>query len=135
MSESLRWALDSVHSPHLAAADWLARDLSPDATDAISLVTSPATPLDTLILAKEAFKTMRLVGETVADRRLGGHLYLATIAAAMVHHGRRISTQSDESLCRALVNLRDDDTQPEPLRAIAQEALVRFGASGLRLEG
>ncbi|MCA9286177.1 MAG: hypothetical protein KDA22_13210 [Phycisphaerales bacterium] len=120
----LHWALDSGADPHLAAANWLARDLAPGTPDAITLVSDPTTPLATLALAKEAFKTMRLVGDSARDRRLGGNLYLAAIASALVHHGARISSQSDATLRRALQRLREDDAQPPRLRLVAESALA-----------
>ncbi len=66
---------------------------------------------------------MRIVGETVAARRLAARLYLAAIAAALVRHGERISGQSDAALQRALTSLLDDTEMPDPLRDLAGTAL------------
>ena len=76
--------------------------------------------------AKDAFKTMRIVGETKADRSIGARLYAAAIAAGLVHHDQRISRQSDAALRRAFTGLNDDADMPQPLRNLAASALVRL---------
>jgi hypothetical protein len=122
----------------MASADWLAADIDPDGRGAIDLVTDKHVPLDVLQRAKSAFKTMRIVGETTADRRLGARLYLAAIASGFVHHRRRISSQSIEAIMRNLRTMVDDAEAPPSLRALAGQAIcviqqdAVFGAGGDR---
>ncbi len=123
LSDALRWALDSSSDPAMASADWLAADIDPQGRCAIDLVTDPHVPLEVLERAKSAFKTMRIVGETIADRRLGARLYLASIASALVHHNRRISSQSNEAITRSLRTMVDDAEALSSLRALAGQAL------------
>jgi len=123
LSDVLRWAVESASDPSMAAADWLARDIDPTQSSATALLTDPRTSLQTLQQAKEVFKTMRIVGETVPDRRLAARLYLAAIAAAIVRYDKKISTQSDAALHRSLKSLVDDEDMPEKLRDLAGLAL------------
>ncbi|MHC5001522.1 MAG: hypothetical protein ACYTJ0_00195 [Planctomycetota bacterium] len=123
LGETLHWAIESDLDPAMAAADWLARDIDPDCGTAIGLLTCLDTPLAHLRHAKDAFKTMRVVGETSADRRLAARLYAAAIAAALAHHDERISRQSESATRRALHGLLDDQGVPEPLRSLAGAGL------------
>ncbi len=123
LREIVRWAVDVSNDPAVAVADWLARDIEPERESAVAMLTDPDVTLATLRKAKTAFKTMRIVGETAADRRLAARLYLGSIAAALVRHGQRISQQSDAALQRALVSLLDDPLMPGPLRDLAGSAL------------
>lgn len=120
---ALRWAIDHRCDPAVAAADWLAADIDETATSAEDLLTRPSLSLPKLRKAKSAFKTMRIVGETSADRRLGARLYAAAIAGGLVWHGRRISRQSDAALERAFTGLLDDVSMPGKLRDLAGKAL------------
>jgi hypothetical protein len=78
--------------------------------------------------AKSAFKTMRILGETVADRRLGARLYLAAIASALVHHQQRISRQSDAALMRALDRLAIDRAVDARLQQLAGTAICSLAS-------
>ena len=130
LSEALHWALESTMDPATAAADWLASDINPNCGGALGLLTDPAVGLEHLDQAKDVYKTMRVVGETAADRRLGATLYLGAIAAALVRYNARISRQSDAALRRALLRLDADRTAPEPMRRLAGAALSALsGAS------
>jgi hypothetical protein len=131
MSATLQWALDSSENPALASANWLAEDIDPSCHDVAKLLANRDTSLDQLRKAKSAFKTMRVVGETAADRRLGGHLYAATIAAALVYHGTRISTQSERALRKGFQNLADAEALPEPLVALGNAALNELNNDSL----
>jgi hypothetical protein len=124
LSEALRWALELTSDPAMAAADWLARDIDVARSTAVELLSEAMVSLDKLKKAKNAFKTMRIVGEHAADRRLGGRLYLAAIASGIVHHDTRISTQSDGALLKALREFIRDESMPEPLRQIADLAYL-----------
>ncbi len=123
LGEALRSALEISVNPAMASADWLARDIDPDRPSAVALLTDPRVPLDRLQEAKSTYKTMRIVGETGADRRVGARLYVAAIAAGLVYHRRRISRQSERALQRGLQSLLEDGLMPERLRTLAGEAL------------
>lgn len=126
LSDALRSAMEASCDPAMAAADWLARDINPDRASAVELLTHDSPSLPDLIKAKDVYKTMRIVGETSADRRLAARLYAASIAAALVHFDRRISRQSDSALRRGLQSLEEDHEAPEPLRRLAGSALNRL---------
>lgn len=123
LSAPLRWALEAAASPSIAAADWLAQDINPGFDSAIELLTSDRASVEDLRKAKSAFKTMRILGETVADRRLGARLYLAAIASGLVHHQLRISRQSDAALTRALDRLVSDRGVDPRLQQLAGTAI------------
>lgn len=121
--DALRWAIEEHRDPSMAAADWLVRDIDPNVASAVALLTSDVTPLKHLKLAKDAFKTMRIVGETASDRSLASRLYCASIASALVHYGERISRQSDRAMQKGLESMaRDAQVAPE-LRELARRAL------------
>ena len=130
LSRALRWAMDTATDPALASADWLAADIGGEGETASGLLTNPQVPLVQLRQAKSAFKTMRIVGETSADRRVGARLYAATIAAALVRHDCRISSQSDEAVQRGLSGLAAETSLPESLRALAGLAICHLGQRG-----
>ncbi len=123
LSDVLRSAVEASVDPAMAAADWLARDIDPTWNSAIELLTDPDVDATTLTKAKDVYKTMRILGETSADRRLAARLYAAAIAAALVRHGQRISRQSQAALKRALQTLHEDAEAPEQLRHLAGAAL------------
>ena len=123
LSEALRWAVSGAMDPDMSAADWLAADIDEQRPSAVALLTDPSTPLKHLEQAKDAYKTLRIVGETSAERGVGARLYAASIAAALVLHGRRISSQSDAALKRAFQRLLDDDAMPARLRDLGGQAL------------
>ena len=122
MGQAIRWAMDDSINPSLAAADWLAADLDPTRQTIEALCTDPEVPLKTLRAAKNIYKTMRLVGETARDRRVGAHCYVASIAAALVHHQTRISKQSDAALMRGCEQLMSQLDMPLGLRSLAESA-------------
>jgi len=129
LSDALRSAVEATVDPAMAAADWLARDIDPDCTSAINLLTDTTASLETLTKAKDVYKTMRILGETPADRRLAARLYAASIGAALVVHRARISRQSDSALKRGLQSLQDDAEAPDPLRRLAGTALCALAES------
>jgi hypothetical protein len=130
LGEALRWAIDSSMDPAMASADWLATDMSGSRDSAIALLTDPSVTIAQLLRAKDVYKTMRIVGETSADRRLGARLYAAAIAAGLVRHGQRISSQSDAALRRAFQGLLDDTGMSQRLRDLAGQALCHLGNAG-----
>ena len=122
-SQVLRWALQDSSDSAMASANWLASDIDSGHDSVEALLDDPKAPLSNIQQAKGVFKTMRVVGETTADRRLGARLYAATIASALVHHKEQISTQSDAAITRSLTALADDRKMPSRLRRLAREAL------------
>jgi hypothetical protein len=123
LSDPLRWALDAMHYPAMTSADWLARDIDPAHHTAAAFLSSPAITLQQVRQAKSVFKTLRIVGETSADRRIGARMYAAAIAAGIVRFNTRISTQSDRAVQKGLQALLDDRAMPMPLRDLAGTAL------------
>lgn len=132
---ALGWAIENVADAAIAASDWLAKDICPECDSAITMITSPQTTLRQLEQAKDAYKTMRVLGETAADRRMGGRLYLAAIAAGIVVHQKRISRQSDRALRRALADMVSDDSVAQPLRLLAKDALQQMDSPGSMVNG
>lgn len=126
LGHALRWALESSADPSTAAVDWLAQDIDSKYWSAIKMLTAPETPVEHLRQAKDAYKTMRVIGETSSDRRVGARFYCAAIAAAMANHGRRISRQSDAALARALNVMLTDREAPDAFRELASRALNRL---------
>ncbi len=123
ISDAFRSASEASLDPAMAAANWLARDIDPSRTSVVELLIDPTAPIEQLRKAKDAFKTMRIVGETAADRHLAAQLYAGTIGAALVYHNRRISRQSTRAMRRGLTWLQEDMDIPEPLRTLAGTAL------------
>ncbi len=124
LSEVLRSAMDVSADPAMAAANWLARDIDPQRSTAVELLTDTAVSVENLRKAKDVYKTMRILGESSTDRRVAARLYAATIGAGLVHRGTRISRQSDAALTRGLEALQADMEMPEPLRRLAEAALI-----------
>lgn len=131
MGDALQWAIDALHQPAMASADWLARDIDPTHPSATSLLTNPAVTLEQIRQAKAAYKTMRIVGEKAADRRIGARMYAAAIAAGLVRFNRKISAQSDEALRRGFQGLLDDRKMPQALRDLAGKALCILNGPAL----
>jgi hypothetical protein len=77
LSDALRWALDAMHYPAMTSADWLARDIDPEQPTAAAFLTNPDLTLGQIKQAKSVFKTLRIVGETSAERRIGARMYAA----------------------------------------------------------
>ncbi len=124
LSDVFRSAVEASADPAMAAANWLARDIDPNYQTAVELLTDSTASLETLRKAKDVYKTMRILGESSADRRIAARLYAASIGAALVHHGSRISRQSDSALQRGLQSLQTDMRMPQPLRQLAEAGLI-----------
>lgn len=131
--QALQWIVEDGRDAAWAAADWLAHDIDPAFSSAVALLADPSVSLETLDLAKEAFKTLRVVGERSEDRRLGARLYLAAIAAALARHNTRITRQSDETLERSLRDMMEDGSMPDPLRGVAGMALCALHQTNGRI--
>jgi hypothetical protein len=128
LGDTLRWAFDLDESPALAGAAFLTREIIPTARDPYEAVTDPATTVRQLEDLKSAYKLLRTSGSSSAERILAGKLYAATIAAALVRHGARISTQSPATLSKAFEELASDGELPERIRelaALASDAVKR----------
>ena len=135
LSDALRWALEAMQSPAMASADWLAMDIDPGAASAAALLANPHITLEQVRKAKSVFKTMRIVGETSADRRIGARMYAAAIAAGIVRHGTRVSRQSDRAILKGLQGLLDDRRMPPELSQMAGMALCALKEnSGMNAE-
>jgi hypothetical protein len=129
MADALRSALDSLRQPALASADWVAHDIDPAFSTAADLLSSPDITLTQVQQAKAVFKTMRIVGEKAADRRIGARMYAAAIAAGLVRHDTRVSRQSTAALKRGFQSLLDDRRMPAPLRDLAGLALCKLNGN------
>lgn len=128
LGDTLRWAFDLDESPALAGAAFLTREIIPTARDPYEAVTDPSTTVRQLEDLKSAYKLLRTSGSSSAERILAGKLYAATIAAALVRHGARISTQSPATLSKAFEDLASDGELPERIRelaALASDAVKR----------
>ncbi|MFM7133929.1 MAG: hypothetical protein ACKO0W_06400 [Planctomycetota bacterium] len=123
LGDTIRWAVELDGDPALAGATWLTREIVPGARDPFEAIIAPATSLEALSELKNAFKLLRTSGRTAAERSLAARLYAATIAAALVRHRSRISSQSDPALVRAFGELVADDSMPERLRELASLAI------------
>ncbi|MDZ4832004.1 MAG: hypothetical protein SGJ09_17645 [Phycisphaerae bacterium] len=126
LSSAFRWALDAASRPGRAATDWLAAEIVPGSTSAAAAISATSTTIEQLIALKVAFKALRQGGGTAAERNRAARLYAATIAAAMVRFGVRITRNSDSALSAAFIALRDDDDMEEPLRDLGAAALPRL---------
>jgi hypothetical protein len=124
LGDTLRWAFELDASPTLAGATWLTREIVPGARDPFDAIVAPTTSIEALEQLKSAYKMLRTGGTTTTERSLAARLYAATIAAALVRHGRLITSQRGEALIRAFSELESDTTMPEPLRSIASQALT-----------
>ena len=129
LSEVFRTAMKSSADPAMATADWLAADIDPARATAAELLTDPTISLDNLRKAKDVYKTMRILGETADDRCVAANLYAASIGAALLFHGERISRQSDSALHRGLESLQSDRKMPQPLRDLARAGLGALNGS------
>jgi hypothetical protein len=120
--EPLRWACRVEHDPATLSTDMIAFDISDKKNVESFFLDSPS--IEDLINAKNCYKTLRLMGEHgVVERRRGAYLYLVAIACAMVNHGQRISSQSNDALRRGFGAMRDERRLPRSLRIIAVKAL------------
>ncbi len=129
LSDVLRSAKEVSADPAMAAADWLARDIDPQRSSAVELLTDPDVSIENLRKAKDVYKTMRILGESSTDRRVAARLYAATIGAGLIHRGKRISRQSEAALRRGLEALLADMDMPESLRRLAEAGLIRLDGS------
>ena len=71
-------------------------------------------------------RPLRLTGETTEDRRAGARYYAAVIAAAILRHGIRISSQRQQRLLDALEDLEKDESISSEIRELAAQALARM---------
>ena len=132
LSDSLRWALQFGHDPAVSAADWLTRELAPEFDTADRAIREPASSdeedIKRLKLLKSGFKTLRLTGETAEDRRAGARYYAAVLAAAIVRHGIRISSQRTSRIQSALRDLEGDNSVSTEIQSMSRRALDRLDA-------
>ena len=124
----IEWAMETDLDPFFMLANWLVCDAIPGSVDAVSTLTSPDTSLSDFRTLKRLFKHLRVEGETPADRRLGAHLYAATIAGALVFHNRLITVQSKQRLTRAFDELSQAEDLPDELTEMSRKALTALEA-------
>ena len=127
LSDSLRWVLALGANPSQSPIDWIAIELDPESSNAAEAITRSQpeadSDLDRLQLLKSGFKSLRLSGETSADRRVAARYYAATIAAGVVRHKTWITEQRAERATSAIKDLHEDQSIPESLRTLAAQAL------------
>lgn len=127
LSDSLRWALALGADPSQSPIDWIAVELDSDSIDAADAICrslpDAEQDLDRLQLLKSGFKSLRLSGETGADRRIAARYYAATIAAGVVRHKTWITEQRKERVTTAIKDLHEDESMPDSLRVLARGAL------------
>jgi hypothetical protein len=130
LSDTLRWALQFGIDPATSCADWMAREIDETCDSADAAVLKPLDDSDDdlhrLRLFKSAFKTLRLNGESSLDRRTGARYYAAVLAAAIVRHNVRITSQRPQRLREALQGLSQDTEVDARIRDLAQDALHRL---------
>lgn len=127
LGDTLRWAFDLEHSPALAGAGFLTREIIPGAKDPFEAIAGGETTLQQLEDLKNAYKLLRTTGATAPERSLAARLYAATIAAALVRHGAMISRQTPFALAKAFEELSADLEMPERIRDIGSLAIDSMG--------
>ena len=118
----IEWAMETDVDPFFMLANWLVRDAFENAEGAIQILTSDETSLDDYRNLKRLFKQLRTQGELPADRRLGARLYAASIAGALVFHGRMITVQSPGKLHEAFTDFTRDGDMPNSLIELVEKA-------------
>ena len=118
----IEWAMETDVDPIFMLANWLVRDAIETAEGAVQVISSKDTTLDQYRILKRLFKQLRTQGELPADRRLGARLYAASIAGAIVNHGRLITVQSRIRLEEAFADFIRDRDMPDPLIALVEQA-------------
>lgn len=130
LGDTLRWAFELDANPAFVGATWLAREIVPSAADPFEAILAPSVGVDALEDLKNAFKMLRTTGATAAERSLAARLYAGTIAAALVRHGRLVTTQRGDALLRAFSELHADESMPERLRDLALQAIDAARSAG-----
>jgi len=129
LGTALGWAVETEADPSMATADWLVQDAAPDSKGIFGLVNDPEVPCETLVQLKEAFKAWRVMGENARDRRMAACCYALVIAAGLVHHHKRISSQSDAAILRSFQAIRLDKNCAEHVRGLIDQAIRQIEAS------
>ena len=86
------------------------------------LLHHPAPPVELLSLVKEFGKSGR-TGATGLPQEIATVLYYASIAAALVHHGRRITRMDDKPLRDGLKWAADQPWVDDATRRVLREGL------------
>ena len=87
------------------------------------LLAHPNPPLELLKITKDFAKASRLSPHSPMPREIASVLYFASIAAALVRCGRRITSLSDEALSDGLRWVLGRRWLEEPTRNLTAEAL------------
>lgn len=91
------------------------------------LLLHPQPPPELLVLTKNYAKLVREHPDSPLPPEAAMVLYYASIAAARLRCGRRISRLDDRDLCRGLAQMTTFPWLPERMRALFQEALAALG--------
>jgi hypothetical protein len=132
LRDALNWAVESESDASMATADWLTQDANASYMSVFNMLNDPAVPIMTLVQLKEAFKAWRIMGESSRDRRMAACCYALVIAAGLVHHGRRISSQSDSALRRSLLAIRADHLCADKVRGLIDQAIRLIDSKQLK---
>lgn len=87
----------------------------------------PQPPLDLLRRAKDYAKSVRMDPRAPLPAEIATVLYFASIAAALVHCGQRLTSLEEGQLLRGLRWLLGQPWVDEPTRALAREGLSTLG--------
>ena len=94
------------------------------------LLQRPNPPVELLELTKEFAKRNRNDPDSALPPKVATILYFASIAAALLRCGRRISTLEDSALIEGFEWAQNQEWVDEPTRRLLQQ-----GAESLRVEG
>jgi len=86
----------------------------------------PAPPVELLNLIKQFAKSSRIRGENVLPPEIATVIYLASIVAARLRIGARISEQSDESLLHGIQWVLDQPWVDEKTRMLFLQAKTYY---------
>jgi len=87
----------------------------------------PNPPLEILVKVKQFAKRRGEDGELGIPRHMCAVLYLASISAALVHCGERITDVTDEALLAKLRWAANQSWTDDATQSLIQEAIARLG--------
>ena len=91
----------------------------------------PQPPLDLLRRAKDYAKSVRMDPRAPLPAGIATALYFASIAAALVHCGQRLTSLEEGQLLRGLRWLLGQPWVDDPTRALAREGLAALGPAAI----
>ena len=122
----LAWAVEYEVDPYFAHADWLVREVLPECRSVAEALADGRASLDDLRTLKRVFRESAANGETPLDRRIGGRLVDAIIAAGFVHHGRLLTSHAPEKLVEPFAEIGADRNLPDRVRELGRDAAGRL---------